>query len=582
MDNNTPDRLEYYNSLKRNIFIAVVIVSMIPLIVFGSITRYEFQTSYTEKVRAHLSIMVKKHAQNIDTFLKERQANIVSLASSYPYEQLADNTFLAQQLARFQKTYGPVITDLGIINEKGEQVSYAGPFQLKDANYADSEWLKQAMASDIFTSDVFMGLRRLPHFIVAVRSLKSGTPWLLRATIDFMAFNELVQNIHIGKTGFAFIINKKIEMQTDTTRNVEKNLFRDAELFHPDKTGMDIINEPLFQTRTSDSGREVIYVVRLLKNGEWALVFQQDYLDAYSELYRARKVALLTLVLGGIAIILMAAWVSRHTTIKIAEADQEKEIMNRQVIQSGHLASIGMLAAGIAHEINNPVAIMVEEAGWIEDLLGDEDFKESENLNEFKRALVQIRKQGIRCRDITRKLLSFSRHTDNRDQLFDLNELIREITNLSSQHAKYSNITIELNLTEPLSSIKASQTEMEQVIFNLLYNAIDAIDKKGGKVRIHTWQDDSMVHFEVQDTGPGISEANLKRIFDPFFTTKPTGQGTGLGLSICYGIVQKMNGQIVVESTLGKGSRFEISLPAAESQEETETKTTKTVGSMTS
>jgi len=287
--------------------------------------------------------------------------------------------------------------------------------------------------------------------------------------------------------------------------------------------------------------------------------------------------------LGGIAIVLMAAWVSRHTTIKIAKADQEKEIMNRQVIQSGHLASIGMLAAGIAHEINNPVAIMVEEAGWIEDLLEDEDFKESENLNEFKRALGQIRKQGIRCRNITHKMLNFSRHSDHRVQLFNLNELIREITNLSSQHAKYSNVTIELNLTEPLSSIKASQTEMEQVIFNLLNNAIDAIDKKeGGKVRIHTWQDDSMIHFEVQDTGSGISEANLKRIFDPFFSTKPTGQGTGLGLSICYGIVQKMNGQIVVESTLEKGSRFEISLPAAESPEETETKTTKTTGSMTS
>ncbi|MEE4356492.1 MAG: ATP-binding protein [Desulfococcaceae bacterium] len=575
MDSKAGERADYYKSLKRNIFIAVVIVSFIPLLIFGGIIRYVFQTSYTDRVRAHLATMVKKHALEIDTFLTERQANIVSLACAYTYEQYADNTFLKEVLGRIQNAYGAVITDLGIINENGEQISYAGPFQLEDANYSDSEWFRHAISSDIYTSDVFMGLRGQPHFIVAVRSYENGNPWLFRATIDFRAFNDLVQSIHMGETGFAFIINREGEMQTDFSPRMEADVNRYSKIFTQTITDSPALlsDEPLFDSFESGTEKEIIYVAGLLKKGEWALIFQQDHRDAYSNLYQARRVALLTLVLGGISIILMAFWVSRHTAIRIAEADKEKEIMNRQVIQSGHLASIGMLAAGIAHEINNPVAIMVEEAGWIEDLLEDEEFQESENLAEFTRALGQIRKQGLRCRDITHKLLSFARRSDQRIQFFNINDLIREIAELIAQHAKYNNVTITLKLNENLPHIEASQTEVEQVLFNLINNAIDAIDKKGGHIRIRTWQEGGMIRFDIQDTGSGIPGADLERIFDPFFTTKPVGIGTGLGLSICYGIVKKMGGDIIVESTVGKGSRFEICLPGPEPEDDTQTQT---------
>ncbi len=568
MKSNLSERPDYYKSLKRNIFISVVIVSLIPLLIFGGIIRYVFQTSYIERVKAHLTTMVKKHAQNVDTFLIEREANIVSLAEAFGYEQLSDNEFLRRQLERFQTAYGAVITDLGVINADGEQVSYAGPFELADADYSDSEWFEHAVESDVYTSNVFMGLRRLPHFIVAVRRFENGNVWLLRATIDFRAFNELVQNIHLGKTGFAFIINRNGELQTHSPPQTEIDISHNMVIFDNDIPAAFVDDEPFFESRIDQEGREIIYVARLLKKGNWALIFRQDQLDAYSDLYHARRIALMTLAIGGFAIVLMAYGVSRLTAIKIAEADQAKEIMNRQVVQSGHLASIGMLAAGIAHEINNPIAIMVEEAGWIEDLLDDETFQDGENLNEFMRSLGQIRKQGVRCRDITHKLLSFARRSDQRIQLFDLNELIREVADLVSQHARYNNISIEMNLSNGLPPVKASQTELEQVLFNLLNNAIDAIDRKGGKIEIQTWDTDHMVYFSIKDTGSGISGGDLERIFDPFFSTKPVGKGTGLGLSICYGIVKKMDGDIVVESAAGKGSRFEIRLPASDEDEE--------------
>ena len=225
-------------------------------------------------------------------------------------------------------------------------------------------------------------------------------------------------------------------------------------------------------------------------------------------------------------------------------------MITEQVVETGKLASVGELAAGIAHEINNPVAIMVEEAGWIEDLLEEEEFKHGENLSEFQRALQQIRTQGKRCKEITHKLLSFARKTDSRIQNVQLNDVIEELIALSAQRAKYSNVEIHSNLQENIPTVRVSQSELQQVLLNLINNALDAMEKTGGNLRISTrMEEDSIIMgdhllIEVADDGPGIPAANLAKIFDPFFTTKPVGKGTGLGLSICYGIIKKMGGNI--------------------------------------
>jgi two-component system NtrC family sensor kinase len=173
---------------------------------------------------------------------------------------------------------------------------------------------------------------------------------------------------------------------------------------------------------------------------------------------------------------------------RVARADKEKELMNDQIVETGKLASLGELAAGIAHEINNPVAIMVEEAGWIEDLLEEEEFKEGENLNEFERALKQIRTQGQRCKEITHKLLSFARKTDSRIQVVSINDLIEELVLLSEQRAKYSNVTIQMDLQKDLPTVKVSETELQQVMLNLINNALDAMEKTGGSLmHIHPY-----------------------------------------------------------------------------------------------
>lgn len=235
--------------------------------------------------------------------------------------------------------------------------------------------------------------------------------------------------------------------------------------------------------------------------------------------------------------------------------------MGDQVVEAGRLASIGELAAGIAHEINNPVAIMVEEAGWIQDLLEDDDPASSDNLAEFKRASIHIESQGERCKEITQKLLSFARKTDPTQMYLNLSALISEIISLVDQKTRYANVQIETDLDPSLPQVWASSTELQQVLLNLLNNSVDAMDSSGGRIQITTELRDQNIVIQIADNGIGIAQANLSRIFDPFYTTKPVGKGTGLGLSICYGIIKKMGGNIEVQSVKGEGTTFSIHLP---------------------
>ena len=548
----------YYKSLTRKIVLIVVVASAIPLILISGTIRYYFQVSYQDKVREHLKVLIKKHRQNIDNFLSDKLADIGNLAMSFPFEQLNDSGFLSERLSILRAIYGRAFVDLGVVDGHGVQTAYAGPFKLERADYSDARWFKDAMQRHEYISDVFPGLRGAPHFIVTIRQQHQGSYWILRATVDFEAFNSLVENIRIGSTGFAFILNRKGEFQTKPRFEIvasREPFLSFLTTHHEIRDEVDVTESP------NESGVDYIYVMSPLKNGDWLLGYEQSAADAYSALYAARRFTIIIFVIGVIGMGVVAVLLSNRIVRHIAQADREKEMMQERVIEAGKLASLGELAAGIAHEINNPVAVMVEEAGWIQDLLEEEDLTSCQNLDEFKRALNQIRTQGSRCKQITHKLLSFARKTDPRPYVVQLNDLIEEVIALCQQRARYANIKIGANLAPDLPTVTISPTEVQQVLINLVNNSLDAIDEKGGKVEISTKFSDGRVTIDVADDGPGIPEAILPRIFDPFFTTKPVGKGTGLGLSICYGIISKIGGDITVNSAAGLGTTFHVQIP---------------------
>ena len=570
----------YYKHLMRTMILIVIIVSYTPLLMISFVTAYKFHTAYRAKVLAHLSELVEKHRQNIDGFLTEKMADIKVAANTYPFERLLNEDFLRELLINLQKEHEGVFSDIGLVNQNGLQVAYAGPFRLGRADYAGAKWFTEAMRTEVYISDVFLGLRQLPHFIVAVRIHRDGHDWILRSTIDFISFNRLVENVRIDETGRAFIVNRKGEFQTTPTQGIREEILdllasyervpvpKDKSTF--DRALMDWrletvtktpSNQRVFFHKDRRTGINYINVTTRMKNGDWILFYRQDEADAFRNLYQARNLSILVLILGGVVIFFTALILSRRMVNRIMRADREKEMMNEQVIEAGKLASLGEMAAGIAHEINNPVAIMVEEAGWIEDLLEDTKLPEGESAIEIPRALQQIKTQGKRCKQITHKLLSFARKTDPEIRQVRINDLIEEVIGLSEQRARYAGVTIVRKLTPELPAIPASPTEVQQVLLNLINNAIDAMEHEGGTLEITTRQDNGRIVLDVSDSGQGIPQAVLQRVFDPFFTTKPQGKGTGLGLSICYGIVKKMGGEISVNSAVGVGTCFHVKLP---------------------
>ena len=552
----------YLRLLNRNIILIIIIVSIIPLILVSSTIYYQFRVSYHEKVYDHLRELVHSHAQYIDAYLQEKLSDIRFLSDSCGRANLEDEFFLQERLAKLQKDFGQDFVDLGIVNAAGGQVAYAGPFKLGKADYADAEWFRKAIQSDYFISDVFLGLRGLPHFIIAVRNDRAGSPWLLRATIDFVAFTTLVENIRLGQTGFAFILNNKGELQTTPITRPAIDIVSSKSIYEEFLAKQPVSQQEIRIAIKSDKSKHKnMYIAASLKNGNWLLVYQQRMADAFTDLNKTFMITTVLMFMGLVGIVFMAFTLSKTIVNRVAKADSEKQIMSNKVVETGKLASVGELAAGIAHEINNPVAIMVEEAGWMGDLLEEEVLENRENHAEFERAIAQIKTQGKRCKEITHKLLSFARKTDTTVQDVNIKELLEELVALSSQRAKYGMVEIQTDFHENLTSIKAATSELQQVFFNLINNAIDAMEPEGGTLTISSRQREHDLVVEVIDTGKGIPKANLDRIFDPFFTTKPVGKGTGLGLSICYGIIEKMGGKLEVDSTVGAGTRFKISLP---------------------
>ena len=536
---------------------ALTVIAVAPMIITGIINLHQFRTAYRTRVHDHLREIVQRHAETIDSFVNDRLSDIRVVAREHPRERLEDPEFLRQLLNVLREEYHGAFVDLGLVNANGVQVAYAGPFNLTLADYSSADWFEKASTREHYVSDVFAGLRGTPHFIVTAARSHGEERYLVKATIDFEAFNELVGNIRIGTTGFAFIFNRDGEFQTKPRFEVALD----------QSPYSDLLSGKISKDRVSIAeGRDLlqrptVVVLSPLRQSRWFLGYQQQKRDAFGDQRRLELLAVAVFLIAAVSAVLVAYFLASQVAQRLAEADLKQTIMSDKVIETGRLASIGELAAGIAHEINNPVAIMVEEAGWIEDLLGDESFSSGESTEEIARAVHQIRTQGERCKAITHKLLSFARKTDPTVRPLDINALVEEVVGLMGQKTRYANVKIEQMLTPNLPPVHASPSELQQVLLNLVNNAVDAIGHEGGTVTIVTDREEGMVVLRVGDTGEGIPEANLERIFDPFFTTKPVGQGTGLGLSICYGIVDKLGGRITVESEVGVGTIFSIHLP---------------------
>ena len=228
--------------------------------------------------------------------------------------------------------------------------------------------------------------------------------------------------------------------------------------------------------------------------------------------------------------------------------------LERRLVQADKLSSIGLLAAGVAHEVNTPLAVISTYAQMLAKQVSEDDQK--------SKLLEKIAKQTFRASEIVNSLLNFSRTSPTDFGEVDLNRVIRETVGLVDHQFQKTGVATRLMLAEDVPPIRGNAGKLQQVFLNLFINARDAMPG-GGSLTVRSWAENGFGHIEIADTGQGIPPEHLARIYDPFFTTKGPKKGTGLGLSITYGIVQEHNGIIEVDSTLGRGTRFRLEFPAA-------------------
>ncbi|MDQ1331767.1 MAG: two-component system, NtrC family, sensor kinase, partial [Thermodesulfobacteriota bacterium] len=212
------------------------------------------------------------------------------------------------------------------------------------------------------------------------------------------------------------------------------------------------------------------------------------------------------------------------------------------------------------YEINNPLAVIAEKTGWMEDLLTEEEFQKSPNCEEYKKSIRKIEEHVERARKVIHGMLGFARRMEPHREDVDINRVLNETITFLDSYARTNNIVIEKDLMPDLPIIASDHAGLQQVFLNLLTNAVDAIGKDG-KIYLTSRRIDSDIAVSVKDNGPGIPREHQARIFEPFFTTKQAGKGTGLGLSVTYTIVRNMGGTISLESDEGKGTTFTVRLP---------------------
>lgn len=559
MDNEQPNPYltfrDYHKIWGLGIFILMT-TALFPLVIMTLIYYQLIERSIDTESLLRTEQLASNARRAVSFFLEERLAALTFAANEMSYEKLSDPDSLVDVLRNLKLGFGG-LTDLSVIAETGTQVTYAGPFQLEGKDYSDQPWFVECQRHSVCVSEIFSGHRDIPHIVVAVKSRRpDGRSFVLRATLDTERLNQTLTAFKTGEHADLYLTNRSGVLQTPSS-------------YRASGSNRSSIPVPPYTERTRSrlakgpDGQPIVvgyaYITTAIAPTNFILMVVKQKVGMMKVWLDLRSQINVFFAVSAVLIAIVIIMTSTFMVNKLFHADQEKAKTMVMAEQSSQLASIGQLAAGVAHEINNPLALINETAGYIRDLfMIKQQYQDDPEMVEHIDSIIEA---VDRCGTITRQLLGFARRFDVQTQRIDLNSMVGDVLNFHKKEAEYRNITVNVDIPEDIPLIETDRGKLQQIILNLVNNAFQAIEN-GCFLDIRAkMADPEHVQLSIRDNGCGISEEDLKKIFEPFFTTKKEGVGTGLGLAIIYSLVQRLHGSIKVQSKSGEGTTFEVTLP---------------------
>ena len=389
-----------YRSLRRIMTILMVTVSVTPLLILTGINHAQYMSTLEREMENPLYAMVRKSQASLELFLGERASTVSLIAHAYSFDDLTNEQTLNRVFLALKSEFQGFV-DMGLVDVNGRQVAYVGPYKLKDADYAGQPWLSEAQVKGRYISDVFLGLRGFPHMVIAVHRMEeSGREWTLRVTIDTSRLERLVAAVGLMQDTDAFLCDSRGVLQTNS-RFYGKVLDKLPLTLPPQSF------ETTVRPWKDDSGQDLMVAYTSLAGTDFMLLAVKPTLDIYKP-WTALRSELLLVFCGGIAIIVLVSHLlMKHLVGRLQASDERRVAVFAQMEHNQKLSSIGRLAAGVAHEVNNPLAVINEKAGLGLDLLHmSGNFERKDRLISL---LEAIESTVERARGITHRLLGFAR-----------------------------------------------------------------------------------------------------------------------------------------------------------------------------
>jgi two-component system NtrC family sensor kinase len=525
-----------------------------PLLLLAVFFHIQYRHLLRNSLRAHLEVIAEQQANTFDLFLRERLVNLGNIIDDPSFRPGSGGDSLGAFLITLQHTSNAFV-DLGVVSGDGDLVSYVGPVEYtSQVNYRNEDWFQELSTRETtaLITEIYLGFRDRPHFTIAVRRGEGSSLRILRAALSPEHLSEYLTTLEGANEVHAAVVSARGVLQVTTPRVGE--VLGESPFVPPRDPERGFVSQPQGKDRLE-------YAYAWLRETPWALVVT----DAAAATRAGGAILTNAFFLATLASFLLMGIVILVRTRQVVgtrlEAERHQAELSGQLVHAAKLASVGELAAGIAHEINNPLAIIAEEVGVMKDALDPELADEDDEPLDVPERLQAIHEAVFRCRDITRKLLTFVRQTEVKIEPHLIREILDEVLEVMlGNELAISNVEVVRRYDLSIPQILTDQNQLMQVFVNLVKNAMDAMPG-GGTLTVTTVRKGDKAAISFRDTGIGMTQDQVERVFIPFFTTKEPGKGTGLGLSVSYSIIQSFGGAFYVESVPEKGSNFTVELP---------------------